>query len=641
MLLVNASRRLVYEMPQPARPSSKWLDWFIVVLVLATFILLSWRTALPCNRHRELDTFAKAGPSHAYRLQFVAETYDDGVTQATARNFVRDGFSHTHFLANRGGFPLASLYDDNTQCDSPSPPKNLVRYDFGNGRVVDMKSLNNDCVYSHFPPLADWVFGILAMVGLDQYGDYRIVAIGLNCLFLVVLYQWLCREVSQGAAVITVLLAATLPAFIHWSDALFFHPFQFLFLFSALLSLSNYLEQGRARWLWGTWGLFFAQSLLSYQMLPCFAAMMVGLVLADEKRNWSQRCKLLLALFSAPVVATILHFSLRLGHMGLAYTWDNVVRTLHNRTVGGGYYFQFLRLLIRIREHLLRFDLLVLSLVLVVVVRVLCRHPLKRPLLLLFSFFLGGIGFWVVFPATNLLHYWMTYRHVMPFIIFLLALTAESCRWVWSAREQNRSDTRLGRTVATRYVLAAMCCVPLLWTSYRNATDIQKGLELIRDRTPTAEANLASHYLEVVQWSSDGGVAGDDRFRLVFDGRRVDGLTNPSLQYFLPTGFASHHEIWWLEPVSFRSIDVLTEVDALGSFSGHCNLSYFDEVAFQLLHERASTAILPFAPNPKESPAPEYRWIRYSLIAPIQSRAVRLSCSKLPGPVPLHEMEIR
>lgn len=628
-------------MPRLPRQSSKWLDWSIALIAAVTFFLLSWRSTLPCNRHRELDTFAKAGPGHAYHLKYIAETYDEGVTQTTARNFARDGFLYTHFLANRGGFPLASLYDDQTQCDSPSPPKNLVRYDFGNGYGVDMKSLNNDCVYSHFPPLADWVFGILAILGLDQYCHYRVFAVALNCLFLVVLYYWLRREVSQGAAAVAVLLTATLPAFIHWSDALFFHPFQFLFLFAALLSLSKYLEQGWSRWFWCTWLLFFAQSLLSYQLLPCFAAMMVGLVVADEKKTWSIRWKLLLRLFSAPVVATLLHFSMRLSHMGPAYTWDNVVRTLHNRAVGGISHVQFLRLLIRIREYLLRFDLLVLALLLVLSVRFLYRHPIKRPLLLLLSFFVGGIGFWVVFPATNLVHYWMTYRHVMPFVIFLLALTAESSRLAWRARTQISSKPRLARLVAVPYVLALMCFLPLLWTGYRNLRDIKKGFELIRDRTPSAEPNLASYYLDLAQWSSDGGAAGNDRFRLVFDGRRVDALTNPNLQFTFPIGFTSHNEVWWLEPVSFGSIDLLTEARSIEPFQEQCSLSYFDGVAFQSLADRAFVDVLPFVPNPKESPAPEYRWVRYFLRAPIGARAVRISCSKLLTEVPLHEMEIR
>jgi hypothetical protein len=629
-------------MPLLARETSKWLDWLIAVVAATTFILLSWRSTLSCNRHRELDTFAKAGPNHAYHLRYIAEIYDDGVTQTTARNFVRDGFLHTHFLANRGGFPLASLYDDNTQCDSLAPPKNLIRYDFGNGHVVDMKSLNNDCVYSHFPPLADWVFGILAILGFNQYGDYRVFAVGLNCSFLVVLYYWLRREVSQCAAAVAVLLTATLPAFIHWSDALFFHPFQFLFLFAALLSLSKYLEQGRSRWFWCTWLLFFAQSLLTYQLLPCFAAMMVGLIVADETKTWSFRWKLLLRLFSAPVVATLLHFSMRLSHMGLAYTWDNVVRTLHNRAVGGASYLQFLRLLIRIREYLLRFDLLVLCLLLVIIVRVLYRHPVKRPLLLLLSFFLGGIGFWVAFPTTNLLHYWMTYRHVMPLVIYLLALTAESCRLAWNARGQTSSPLKLGRMLATPHVLAFLCGVPLLWTANRNARDIQKGLELIRDRTPTAEPNLASHYLELVQWSSDGGAAGNDRFRLAFDGRRVDALTNPNLQYIFPTGSTTHHEIWWLEPVTFGSIDLLTEAANVERFQEHCSLSYFDGIAFRSVTDRhGSVAVRPFVPNTRESLAPDYRWLRYSLMAPIDARAIRITCRKLLTEIPLHEMEIR
>src|SRR5512138_3852004 len=153
----------------------------ILIAVLAC-ALLSWRAVLPSNRHRDLDTFAEAGPRQSYALKWIANTYDECVTQVTARNFLRDGFWHTRLLANRGGYPLASLYDiSRTQCDNPAPPQNVIRYDFGNGKGVDMKSLNNDCVYSHFPPLADWIFALFARVGLNQYIHYRLLAIGLNC----------------------------------------------------------------------------------------------------------------------------------------------------------------------------------------------------------------------------------------------------------------------------------------------------------------------------------------------------------------------------------------------------------------------------------------------------------------------------
>jgi hypothetical protein len=643
----------------------------VLCVAVVTGVLLGWRTRLPSNRHRELDVLVKTTASTAHDLKVIANTYDECVTQVTARNFARDGFLRTHFLANRGGYPLASFLDGSkTQCDNPSPTKNVVRYDFGNGIGIDMTSLNNDCVYAHFPPLADWLFGLVAMAGLDQYGHYRVLAVMLNTASLVVLYFWLRREVSEWASFVAIALAATLPAYIHWADALFFHPFQFLFLFGGLLSLSTYLTRRIRSHFVVAWLLFAGQSLLSYHLLPCTGVMMSVLVMLESGLTRRLRIKLLLALFSAPTLATLLHFGLRLSHMGVRHTLSNVVVTLHSRSLGGISHLGFVRLLMRFREHLIRFDLIVLSMLLVIAIRLYRRAPLKRPLWLLFGLFAGGVGFWVAFPGTNLAHHWITYRHLMPFVIVLLAEVAESirlalvpspgnepshvahCTGLERIRDGIRAVFAAPRRNLVHYwgvpracacfsaCLALTCLVPLGWTASRNVTDIRKGLELMRDRAPSVAPNLATHYLDLVQWSSDGSKNRNGHLYLLFDGRRLDALSNPNLAYRLPTGITSHDEIWWLEPIVIRSVALLTETTAVDMLNRQCWLSAFNGVAFDTITHRDSVSVEPFVPNANESAAPSYRWLRYALEAPLEARGIRLSCSRLNAPVPIHEMEI-
>ncbi|HMA94123.1 MAG TPA: hypothetical protein VKP30_15635, partial [Polyangiaceae bacterium] len=358
----------------------------------------------------------------------------------------------------------------------------------------------------------------------------------------------------------------------------------------------------------------------------------------EERRPLKTRIRLLCGLFSAPLLATAFHFLLRISHMGAGYTWDNIRRTVHDRTLVGLSHFDFVRLLLRIREYLLRFDLIALSVLLVIVVHLAARLPLRRRLILLISALLGGVGFWVVFPATALLHYWMTYRHQMPFIIILLALVTEAGRT--ALKERARPASRIGAHPIAAYGLALACGCPLGWTAYRNLLDVRKGFELGRLRTPTAEANLATHYLDLAQWSSDFGRRGDERLLLLFDGRRADALKNPYLRYEFPIGISSHDELWWLEAVSIRSLQLLLEDATLDLFREHCSLSFFDGVSFRSVNDQASTSIESFVPTSQESPAPHYRWLRYSLATPVNARAVRISCANLPTNVPLHELEV-
>jgi hypothetical protein len=150
------------------------------------FLAFSWRAALPNNQHRSTDlrVFATTSswvlpPGMSASNLFtqtpkILDGYHDAVSIVTAHNFQKNGFLRTHLLPNRRGAPLASFYDrSGTQCDSSSAPTNVLEYAVraseNDVRRRPMTSLNNECIHTHYPPLGDWVFGLMATVGLDRY----------------------------------------------------------------------------------------------------------------------------------------------------------------------------------------------------------------------------------------------------------------------------------------------------------------------------------------------------------------------------------------------------------------------------------------------------------------------------------------
>jgi len=626
------------------RPFSKIATGIAVAFVLLAFAVLCLRASFPSNRHRELDVLSVHREGNTYYFRPTANTYDESVTLTTSRNFARDGFRHTHFLANRGGLPHFSFFDETqTQCENVVPPKNVQEYVDPSGLRRGMVSLNNDCVYAHYPPLADWVFGLLAVFGVHQLAAYRMVAIGLNCTLLIALYFWLRREVSERAALVTLVLTATLPAFIRWADSLFYHSMQYLLLIGGILSFTAYLRERSSKWLAITWLLYLLEALASYQLTLFFGIMLCGLLLADAPATILARVRLLLLQASAPLVALGLQLVMRVSLMGVSKTWENLHRTVHARVLDGVSLWLFKNLLIRIRGHLMRLDLVLFSIAVIVFVCIQARLSWKRPLTILGCLLIGGASFGLAFPGTTLLHYWMMYRHFMPFTIFLLALAAELF-FLGVGKLETRLCHSEGlplRPPKNRVRIAALCCsIPLLWTAQRNVLEIRKDLALSQMRMPLAVRNVATEYLDVLQWVENKYQSADGRLSLALDGIRVNTTNNRNLTHDLQSSGALHDEIWWSDPVTIRSIALLTEEPTLAALREQCAISLFNGVTFESLPKDVAVVTEPFTPNAHEPPAPTYRWLRWSLPKVAKTRALRLTCSDLRTPTPLHEVEI-
>jgi hypothetical protein len=615
-------------MPRPSSPTL-----VVAATALLAFALLTWRASLPNNRQQGgMDFVAISTDGQAYYVPRALNEYENAVTLVTARHFARQGFLATHFLPNRGGHPLVSLYDKTrTMCVSATPPRNVHTYWNGFGEEVAAASLNNDCIYTHYPPLAEWIFGGLAVLGFDTPLCFKTLAILGNCAWLVLLFAWLRRLVHVWAAALTVPLAATLPSFLQWGDTLFYHPFQFPLLLAGLIAWQSYLAAPRARYLLATWSCYFLEALASYQLTLCFGIVAFGMCwIAHPAASWRARSKPLAMLALAPLGAFALHFALVVSYSGLGPAWANLRATYLARvsesTPGWiGRYGQW------IDVALFPLAGIPLALVSIVALRRLVGAPGRCPLAHLGLMFLGGASFAVALPGTTSEHTWMMYRHFMPFVLLLVACLLDALMLVVvSARAHGLRAALPGRRRPFAVLLCGAACVLLVWLGLRNAAHVRHEVAWNRLRNHHENpANLARRAMDVVFWNQGAPrLHGNPWAPLTgWRGAEPPGWRTDLRLY----GEAPwHYEIWWAEPVDIQSVRLLLDEAEAAPARDHCAVAFFDEVGFGSAPAAASASLEPFRPTSVEAVAAMPRtWLDVKLATPVSARALRVTCTGL------------
>ena len=612
----------------------------VCTLCAIAFGLLAWKAALPNNQHRDTDQVG--APLRGEMWGQNAHGYDDAVTVVTARNFARDGFLRTHLLANRKGAPLASFFDfGQTQClsrDRPDAPP--LEYRSMYGEWIPMYSLTGDCIYTHYPPLADWVFGAMAALGLDSILAYRLLAIALSCLTLGLLYVWLRREVHPVAALGATALVALSPAFFHWAAVLFHASFEYLFLVAGLLSWSLFLERRRRRWFALTWLLFFLQALVSYELIAFFAVAVLGLAALDGGgAPLRQRAGWVIAQGTAVVAAVALHFALRVSFFGLDATWQNVVATASARAAEGWNEWREKLLFNRLAVRLLRPELAALAVAIVLAVRSAASARPRRAAALLGIMIAGGVSFFAFFPGMAWVHGWVMYRHLLPATALLLAYAIDAAVRATSLRPP--PTTGPGRRIVTRALALAaalLALVPPAWSLRQSVAALRREVAWVRAANRHHDpANHAVRFLDLIHWVEAGPPTHTLQVLLTADGRRVDEHRHPLLTFALLPEAVQHYELWWLDEISLSSVRFLTEAPWTEMLQGQCRMSLFDGAAFQPI-DGAGASVRPFVAAPAEPVAPSYVW--WDVPARGRTRAIRLTCRNLPQAVPLHEVEV-
>lgn len=602
----------------------RWTGLAIATIVTVALPLV-WKLSLPNNQHRDLDTFGPPPPGR--QLAQVTAGYDDVVTIVTAHNFARDGFLRTHFLPNRKFAPLVSYFDhDQSQCLTLAPPAHPVRYANFWGAVVDQLSLDSDCIYTHYPPLADWVFGAMASMGLDQVLHYKLFALLVNCLFLLLFFRWLAGEVRPAAAYGALLFLALSPAFFEWAGALFHQSFQYLFLAGGLVAVRAWVARGQRRWWAATWALFFCEALVSPELVIFFGLVVGHAVLTTCRRPWRSRLAAVLLLGSAPVAAFLLHQGLRISLFGVAAVVGDIRATVLGRMAGAtggwgvGIWFE------RIHFNLLPPVLMAACLLACWLAARLDGRVPGRRLGLLAVFLAGGVSFAAAFPATASVHSWMMYRHLLPFVTLLVAFALDAALRAVESVSRWRTTSRA--RVALAGVVLGLVALPVSWAGARSLNAIRAevawGREVAEHDDPR---NQAVQFLDVLSWSEQGPLPYDLGLLHAVDGRRRS-RPDEVVGVLLPE---SHFDVWWLEQRTFVETALATDVDGARRLIEHCRLEVFDGGVFV-------PAACTGTPRMDADPIPGLAWVRYPCRG--SGRALQLSCGAAGAPIPIHELEV-
>jgi hypothetical protein len=603
-----------------------------LALVVGVFGCLVWRATLPNNRQQAGQAFEKIwSDGTTYYLPLEINQYDNAVTQVTAANFARDGFRRTHFLANRGRHVKASLLDGTgTQCVSRVQPRNLLTYSNFLGHPVEARSLNNDCVYPHYPPLIDWLFGLLATAGFGQTIYYKLVALAVNCAWLFVLYFWLRREVVEPAALLALVLVATLPTFLQWADVLYYHSFQFLFFAIAIASWCRFLEQRDRVSFAITWTAYLLESLTSFELTMCLGITLAGTLLLARPTGPRRSPLFLLFLQAlAPVVAFSLQVALIASFLGFDGAARNLGVTMFAR-MGDGAPGGLLRYFQWVDRALLPLAILPVIVLAFSSSRFVASVSLRRPVALLAILLLGGLSFLVVFPGMTSSHPWMMYRHLIPFIAFLLAYLLDSavlCMGI-CARTRKETPTRYRRVLAGLCLLLTL--LPLSCLVYRNGGHVRGeiGWNLARNRHASPQ-NLVLSALDVVYWN-EGAPYAHLNYYAPINGLRTGEPPGwvTSLRLVWPGSW--HYEIWWLDEVPMKTVGILLGDDEVQAAREHCRLRLFDGADFRDLPDGTDVAQSRFTASADEPPPwARLAWLRFTLPHDVRTRALRLSCRGL------------
>ena len=620
-----------------------------LVFILLLFGALCKRAALPNNRPRPGTDYVRLDTDGTgYYLPRGTNSYDNVVTMVTAHNFARDGFLRSNFIPNRKGAQISLGDRTGTQCESIERNPHPMVYMNAFGERVQAASLNNDCIYIHYPPLADWVFGAMAAAGFDQVFHYKILALSLNCTFLLLVYLWIRREVRESAALIALVLTATLPAFLRWADALYFHCFQYFFLAALVLSWQGYLRSRRWHLFVLTWLCYFCEALVSHQLTICSGILIVGMLSLETSLGrltvW-QRVRLLFVQAVAPIAAFSLHVGLCASLLGLAKTRSNLASTMTARMVQGsqfgGISGGMAQLLQWVADDLVSWKMVILGLLFIIFARKVLQAPTRRPLALLAVWMVGGVSFWVAFLGTTSEHFWMMYRQIMPFAILLIAFVADTLFASVESLRRRRAFGPVAFTLAQTSpplrqralglgvpALVFLGCVFIGWVAYRNIQYVVGDLRWnsVSNRVVNLD-NLVRSRLDVIHWREDNASRTEGLYTLPVSGLRVQEPPRWIMDFRMLGPGTSHYEIWWLQAQLLGTVRLLVDEAQAETVIDHCFLSLFDGETFQRMSNAAKITKETFVPTGNErTPSVPYSWLRFSLSAQQQTRAARLTC---------------
>jgi hypothetical protein len=173
--------------------------------------------------------------------------------------------------------------------------------------VLDIEPLTPESLrYTHYPPLPDIINGLQReFYGNADISVFRILAVGLSALSLLLFFRWVKSLWGASAASFSLALFAGSLLWLQYADTVHHVPIYSATGFGALLCGSRWLTEHKARHLVGVSALTFLCFLASYDFVFFVPLMTVATAVMLEKRLWSRHNRLLFAALVLGAVAAV------------------------------------------------------------------------------------------------------------------------------------------------------------------------------------------------------------------------------------------------------------------------------------------------------------------------------------------------
>lgn len=219
-----------------------------------------------------------------------SDFHDSLSAYMTAKNYHKDGWAREYAIPNRKGVITQGYWGIPCAKDTlKTPAMNSIHIPHPNGKVATIYPDNQDCFYTHNPPLTDWIWGCIYQIGFKSFIDFKQVALVFNALSCFALLVALLQYFSLPAVALGGSLWMSLYYQTVWSSSLYHHPWQYLFV--AFLIMAAKKEQKGAY--------FLSSFFIFYINLFLVAFPFLGLILVPKNKRLTFFYSTFLAAFLA------------------------------------------------------------------------------------------------------------------------------------------------------------------------------------------------------------------------------------------------------------------------------------------------------------------------------------------------------
>lgn len=339
--------------------------------------------------------------SYPYAI-FKENNYDDVVSIIGSINYEKQGgLAASWGIPNRRNIPQVSLFD-NGQCTSKvgeqeSPSPTAMRL----GNTIPLKNLTNNCWYTHYGALSNWLWYGLYKIGARAIVYQKLFAVALNIFALGLVYFSIRRFFTFPQTLFSIALLGVSPFYIDWIKALNYNSWQNLFLALFIFIIIKPLKANFKNACLAF--LIVLQSLNSPEYLPLMLSLFLVYIFSSEHTT-KEKVLLPIAMGGLSLCAVAFHQFLAFKNSGLPLNefWQDFTKILFRRKTEFWAIHFYVKNYLATLEHLVApYPILLCSCLLMMLTKFRWKF--------LFVLICSNLSL-ILFTATALNHSWIFYK---------------------------------------------------------------------------------------------------------------------------------------------------------------------------------------------------------------------------------------